>query len=111
MVIVGDVRRRELMLRPQRQQSLHRRLRRDVARKRLEGDGQRFPAFAQARGDERSVAVAGIDVEHAELAFEDDLGALETARREIRRRHAALRGAAHVDAFHHAALAGFHERQ
>ena len=55
--------------------------------------------------------VARKDVERAELAFEDDLGALEAARREVRRRHAALGGAAHVDALDHAALAGFHECQ
>ncbi len=89
----------------------HRRLRRDVAGKHLEPDVQTVPARAEPFDQKRRIAAFGIDVEVTEFAFEHDVGTLEVARGEIGGSDPALGSAPHMQAFHHAAIAGFGEGQ
>ena len=94
---------RKLLHRP------HRRLRGHMAGKHLEPDVQALPSRAESVDEQSRIATAGVNVEIAEFAFEDDVRPLETAAGEISRGHATLRGAAHMQPLHHAAIAGFGE--
>ena len=70
-----------------------------------------FPTRAETVDQQLRITVARINIEIAKFALEEHIRSLEAARSQIGCGHAAFRGSAHVQPFHHAAVAGFCKSQ